>query len=54
MEKVSANGLISIAKVYTISDDVATSCVNEIGGTRVIVVHGGEGLKWFVGVETDV
>ena len=54
MESVSDNGLISIAKVYAISDDVASGCVNEIWGTRVIVVHGGEGLKWFVGVETDV
>ena len=56
LEGVSDNRLISIAKVYAISADVATGCVNKIGCACVILVHGYEScaregtLEWFIGV----
>ena len=55
MKRVGDDGLVCVAKVYTIGADVATGCVNKIGCACVILVHGYEScaregtLEWFIG-----
>ena len=38
LKRVGDDGLVCVAKVYTIGADVATGCVNKIGGASVIMV----------------
>ena len=60
MKRVGDDGLVCITKVDTIGADVATGCVNKVGGASVIMVQGCKSrarkcaLQWFLGVEADV
>ena len=60
LERVGDDGLVRIAKVYTIGAEVATGGVNKIGCASVILVQGCKSrarkgtLQWFLGVEANV
>ena len=40
LKRVGDDGLVCITKVDTIGADVATGCVNKIGGASVIMMQG--------------